>query len=211
MRLMVRDILGEDSAAFWSDAMLNRFINRAAKEVYATIIQFHEDYFVTSGNISYVASTELYALPNSGNVAKVVLVERVDATYKINLLPIPVVRKNDFQYSGIATPSGNERYFLVGSQIGFAPIPTTSITNAVKVWYLPPLADLASDSTTFAVEFTDLHHEVVAWGAVLRAAARDKQMYSLHQPHFDRLWQTMINDMTARQDQEPKKIIPIDD
>lgn len=211
MRTMVRDILGEDSAAYWSDALLNRFINRAAKEIYARLLQMHEDYFVTSAYITYVAGTELYNLPASGDVVKVTLVERIDGTYKINLLPIPLVRKNDFQAVGIVFPTGNERFFLVGNQIGFAPIPNQSISNAVRVWYIPSLADLGSDSANFPTEWSDLHHEVVVWGAIMRALARDKQMMEIHKPTFDRLYGMMVDDMASRQDEEPKRIIPTDD
>lgn len=211
MRLMVRDLLGEDSAANWSDALINRFINRAAKEVYAQILQANEEYFATSGDITYVAAQQLYDLPNSGNVAKVLLVERIDSANKINLVNIPLVRKNDFQTTDMVLPTGNERWFLAGTKIGFAPAPTSALTNAVRVWYVPPLADLGADANTFSVDWTDLHHEVVVWGAFLRCLVRDKEAYAQFSPNFERLWSLLVADMEIRQTQEPQRVIPNDD
>lgn len=46
LRTAVRDLLDESSASFWTDATLNRYINRAKDRVWVRVRSLNEDYFI---------------------------------------------------------------------------------------------------------------------------------------------------------------------
>lgn len=207
LRTMVRDLLGEPTAAYWTDAMITNFINRAALEVYAEVAQSGKGFFETSANITAVVNQELYTLPTG--LWKINLVERSDLTPKINVLPIDIVEKNRYSKDRIGFSPGRERYFLSGNSLGIAPTPDT--TAAIyKVWYIPTMTVMALDADTLPTEFRDLHHDVIVWGALLRASMRDRELYRMWEPNFQRLWLLLKSDTSARQTQAPMQIIDMD-
>ena len=201
----IRNKLGEPTAAFWSDVELTVDINSAAKEVYAEVLQSVKGFFETSTTISTVVGTETYQLPTG--CWKINLIERTDMNPPVNLMPIDIVEKNRFYRDSIGYASGYERYWISGNYIGIAPIPDSVVTY--KIWYVPTLANMTSGQTLPA-EFTDLHHEVICWGALLRATMKDRELYKMWEPNFLRLWALLKADCQNRQLQEPKQIIDSD-
>lgn len=64
LRTAVRDNVDESTASFWSNAQLNRFINRAKDRVWTEVRKLKEDYFLTtrsSTDGSLVIFGDLYA------------------------------------------------------------------------------------------------------------------------------------------------------
>lgn len=210
-RTLVRTMLSEDSAAYWSDAMLNTFIQRAFLSVYNTMANMRRGYFETTALINYVANQELYTLP--ATTVKLVLVERVDGLvpYPVNLRTIDIIQKNDYaQTPGNDLMPGREKYFVTGNSIGIAPVPQSAVTGALKVWYVPVPALPAADGDTFPTEMTDLHHDCIAWGALMRAVVRDKQALAQMMPIYNELKALLTSDTQVRVQQEPPQIIDTD-
>lgn len=209
-RTYVRSLLAEDTAKFWSDPQLNTFIQRAFLTVYNIVGNQRRGYFETVANISYVAGTELYTLPGNGLV-KLTLVERIDQAPFVNILPVDITEKNNYarQNGQILTP-GQERYFITGNQIGITPIPDAALPNALRLWHIPTPTLPTADADLFPLELTDLHHEVIAWGALMRAVVRDKQALTQIAPLYLELKTEMKNDTTVRIAQEPPRVIDTD-
>lgn len=207
---LVRDYLGEDSPGNWTDAMLYRAINRSAKEVYNQIVMLNEDFFGTSSFINLTSGTQLYALPTT---QKILLVEETRGSDKYTLRKIPMRRKNEFQTRAPAVDGQRLAcYFVLGANIGFAPIPretvTGSATAGITIYTVPALTTIDDAADTLPSDWTDQQHEVVVMGAVIRAVMRNKELIKVYQPNFDRLWKGMIDDMQNRDSSDTKTITP---
>lgn len=210
-RTELRTLLDEDSAMFWTDAQLNVFIQRSFLAVYNKIANKRRGYFETSQNVTYVAGTELYTL--AAVTVKIVLVERVDALVSrpVNLIPIDITQKNDYVLpSGVDGIPGDEKYFITGNSIGIAPIPRSAVTNALKVWYVPVPVLPSANGDSFPTELSDLHHECIVWGALMRALQRDKQALAQVAPMYADLKALLDDDTQIRIQQEPPHIIDTD-
>jgi hypothetical protein len=210
-RTLVRTMLSEDTAAYWTDAMLNVFIQRSFLNVYTKMANLRRGYFETTQTITYVANQELYTLASV--TMKVVLVERVDGLVPlpVNLRSIDITQKNDYaQMAGVDMTPGREKYFITGNSIGIAPIPRTAVTAALKLWYVPVPTLPSSDSDTFPTEMTDAHHDLIAHGALMRAVIRDKQALAQILPIYTELKKDLLEDTQVRNQQEPPQIIDTD-
>lgn len=206
MQTMLRGLLAEDSAGNWSTAFLKTLINGGAKNIWNSILEANEKYFVTSTLLNLVANTELYALPSTSRI--VVLVERVDGAQPLTLNPTTLEQKDRFQQAGALMDPQRPRWFIVANTIGFAPIPTGSTANAIKIWYVPTYTNLVADGDTFPLDWTSDHHEVVVWETVLWAVARSKEKVDLYKPVRDDLLMKLINTVQNRQRQEPTLVEP---
>ena len=209
LQTAVRDLLGEDSAGFYSAAMLKRWVNLAAKSVYNRIDQANQRYFMTTGTITLVASQELYNLPNTNAVLRVVLVERTDQSVPFNLKPKDVTVKNDFRRDNAANLESLEMvYFFAGNQIGFAPIPNAAATAAIKVWYIPPFTDLSADGDTLPAAWTENHHEIIVWEACCKMSRRPREDLIPWLTVRNQLREDLIAEVQDRQVQEPMTVEP---
>lgn len=209
MQTYVRTLLAEDVAAFWTQTQIKQFVNRSYMTVYSIIANMRREYFLSSSSISYVAGTELYALP--AGMVKLTLVERADQDPKVTLYPIDITEKNEYsRQAGLLVQPGEERYFLAGAFIGIAPVPVDTITNALKLYVVNAPTPLVADGDTLPSDLTELDHEVIAWGAYMRAAARDKQLLATIAPVYKELKDQLINNTQTRVNQEPVHIIDRD-
>lgn len=204
MQTLCRDALGEDVAQYWTDAMLIRAINGAMREVYAEIVQSNKGFFETTTIISSAVDTELYTFPTG--CWKINMVERSDLSPKVNILPIDLTEKNRYSRDRVGFSPGRERYFISGNKIGIAPVPD-STSYQYTVWYVPTPTLLSGASDTLPTEFLDLHHEVIVWGALIRLAMRDRELYKLWEPNYSRLWALLKTDTQNRQVQAPMQTI----
>lgn len=214
VRTYVRTLLDEDSAQYWSDAQLNTFINRSFLTVYTQIAQTGRGFFETTAFLNYSPGAELYPLVSIAPLGfmRLSLVERVDNPPNINLLPIDISEKNDYAEtaSGTGDTMGYEKYFLSGNSIGIAPVPQVSIANVIKLWFVPVPLQLVIDADTFPEDLTEVHQELIAQGAYMRACMRDKQLFALVQPMYQLLLEACKADTQIRIGQEPRRIIDTD-
>lgn len=211
IRTAVRDWIGEDTAGWFTDAMLNRQINFSMNELYADAVEASENFFVKESNISLVVGQELYALP--ADFYKLILVERVDSVVPVAVKPIDITQRSRYLYSSVNPSSlmtGETRHYLEAGSIGLVPLPTTAIANAILLHYVPSPTDLAADGNSPVADWPPIHHEVIAWGAVMRCTVRDKELYAKYQPTFDRLKAAFINAVQKRSTQEPRNIVDTD-
>lgn len=212
LRTHVRDIINEDSAVRYSDAMLNRVINRVAKMAYSKIVEQNELHFATLAQITQVSGTQEYTLPSSGGTMKVLLVERTDQGVRRQLGNIPLVLRASYMEGSILAQQFTDRWYLSGTKIGFAPIPTTSpSTPNIDIIHIPPLADLGTDAAELPLDWPDPHHNVIIFQSAMWALTRDKALAAIYAPLAQQSWDLMVEDMSSRQSQEPKRIIPVDD
>lgn len=164
IRTAVRDVLDESSASFWSDAQLNRYINRAKDRVWNRVKSLNEDYFAvtrrsTDGSLTILgetysaasfaiaAGTRDYTLPP--DFAEMRLIRCIttgfeDIRFIYRDLSAPAMRRmlevvenldpGDFYFDAIAEPP----------VMRIAPLSNTALD--LEITYIAALADLSSDS-----------------------------------------------------------------
>ena len=148
LRTRVREKVDEDTAAFWSETLINNQLNESYRFYWTFILKAFEGYFATTSYISFDAnSAGEYSLPS--NCLKVRLVQRCLQNENVPLRYWEIfdatVSKNIAQ-STYNLPT----YRFRGSKIVFEPAPDFSETNAILLEYLkgPTAMDGTTDADT---------------------------------------------------------------
>ncbi len=177
-------------------------LNAAEQELILEIGKYDENLITTTGYVSYVFGTELYNLPTTNGTVKTVIgVIRTDLSSKKIIHIIPFQQKERYTTSSSVLNADNlEEYcYLLGSQIGFVPIPTTTATNNVTIYYIPEQVAVTTGTGVFAIP--DSYKEVLIYTAAIKNS-KDPKVYKEH----DRLWQQMRQTLAGRQKQDPRSV-----
>ena len=161
LRGYIRLNIEETSAGYWTDAVLNRYINQAIRHINRKTVYLVS---ATPSTISLVAGTRTYAMPTNCPSA-----ERIAYMCTDEGKPIPPIGlKGMKDTDGVDLVDGDTTdypmyWYRSGIQIAFYPIP-----NAVKtvyVWFLqtPTTLSLDADTTPFPNEYDDLVEYRVSW------------------------------------------------
>lgn len=171
LRLQAQQRADRVNSNFVTTSEWNRYINQAMFELYDLLVTVYEDYFMATP-AAFVAdgTTFLYGLPDGTSTFKngITLANFVAAPlYKLlgvdlalqtsNNAYVTVQRfkfedRNRFVYPNTAsTIYGvfNLQYRMMGNQIMF--IPTPSSGQTIRLWYIPRLTELLSDTDTTSV------------------------------------------------------------
>jgi hypothetical protein len=202
----VRYILDEPTAASWTDAELLTYINQAQPLVASMIRGYNEDFFVTSTTLATVANTATIALPTDFIAAKRVEWINGDTTLKNPepLYPIPWQdRGTDWPLYLVNSNSGGRPYYysFQGTNLLLYPVPNSSTTNALRLWYEYRLADLTT-ATTSVSEVPIQYHNIITHFAALQAMRKMEQNTDAVGKFTDYLVTVMKSDL-RRQKQEP--------
>jgi hypothetical protein len=135
---------------FVTDAELNGWINSSVAELYDLLVQkFGNDYFVELFSFSTANDVDRYDLP--ADFYKLLGVDLLltpgDADQgAITLRPFTFAERNRYSAANAQTWLGitNLRYRLSGSKIWFTPTPSGA--QAIRLWYVPRVAELVNDS-----------------------------------------------------------------
>lgn len=182
IRTQVRSNIDEANSSDWADAEIDRAINQRYHRLYTAVLTVYEDYKVSTTLLTTVADQQEYDLPSD-----LFKVRRVEINYDISnsnstfqrVLPISNIdgirtRLGETNLSGAIRR--NPGYYIIGSKIGFLPIPDKNGTNAIKVWYAPVLEDLEENEDTIDIPYPERYYSVISDGAtgdMLRFGAQD--------------------------------------
>lgn len=211
LRTSVRGQLGEDSPAWFTDVFLNGTINDSMFELYNEMVEASVEFFTTTQTISLVASQEKYSLTTPAY--KITLVERVDSTQPVPIDPIDITQRSRYLYSTVNPSSlitGEMRYYMEGTQIGFVPITADAVAAAILVHYTPLPTAMAADGDSPPAQWPANHHEVIYWGALMRAGVRDKDLLDRYAQNFGRLRENFKACVNQRQTQKPRNVVDTD-
>lgn len=204
----VRDLLGEDTEAAFSDALILRQVNHSFKELYAEIVEQNENFFGTTGTLNYSANTERITLPTNSKIIRVEFTTATGIAQDTKCTFIDLAKRDEFlnTIGNTIAYEDDRRIYLFGNQVGVLPIPTAAVTAALRVYYVPPATDLTT-VTSPPLEWSTDYHEVIAWGAFRRILVRDKEALAEISPIYNRLRQVLLNATSAREVQEPQQIV----
>lgn len=164
IRDLVRKKLGETTAAFWTDAELNGWIDEAGHD-----LAFETKSIRSDGYINTVASTEEYSLstnfPTLISVSEVYLYQ--NGTTWLKLDPINRADLNKLYPGWKSAPDGTPTmYYWVKEEdmlgLYVPPNSTNAGTQYLRVYYAKDYTNLASDEDSPALP-TYLHQAVVIW------------------------------------------------
>lgn len=147
----VRRKISEREAEYWTDADIISSLDEAEKEIYSELTNIGEGHlFSTTDTIDLVTDTELYSLPT--DFKRIYSVERIlsqsgaTLTDPIKLDSVPYRLKD--RYTGRAAPF---LYYILGTQIGFRPVPSQSETASIRIRYQKRPSDLNESSDVSAI------------------------------------------------------------
>ena len=169
LRADVRTYLDDATQNAWSDAVINNFVNMAYKQVLLKAEELTGTRLTSQSNISFVAEQQEYDLPNGCEVV-------LDAKDNRRDIPVPFIGYGErYMYtSGLGlywrTYYGSTTAaYLRNGKIGFVPVPTEAVDDAVTLTYIASQAVLSQDS--HVIQIPTKYHELVVLGAVKRAKA----------------------------------------
>lgn len=190
LRTRVRDLLNEPTAAFWSDAQLNRYIASASNRYHGLLVQRDPNFALIAQDITYTASATSVkvTIGDSMLFKEAVLLE--DRTYCTPGVPIPKADSLEdlflaYRYVGDSTVAGEPaKYFVTVQQT----IATGVVTEDLYLWLAPyPSAartvrlhfrafpNLISGGDTYTTGLTQQYDDCVVLQATIYAKLQEEK------------------------------------
>ena len=217
----VRDDIDEASAAFWSDALLLRYINRAYKWSRNKIISFDEGFFEREVTVTYPASTRQTKLRDidagefDNDPHRIILVEDISggADSPVVLDRIAKVDEANYRLKGEtftnSQPVQHPGYYVTsmsGPRADDGSIPDTSMaigmrpmlsgSRTLRITYIPGVSDLAYSADPAKDHTPDIppaFNEVIVLRAVVLAKKREEAPVQDYEIELQRCLQDAIN------------------
>ena len=177
IRTLVRSYLDETTAGDWTNVELLGLINQRYHRVYTAVVSVFEDYNITKANFNTVAAQQEYSTSDSSPIpSNIFKIRRIEINYDVpntnsvaqRALPLSTLDEVRTRLADTNIGLRVNRYtnyYYLGGKIGFIPIPDKAGTNAVTIWYIKTLADLASDSDTIDLPYPERYWHLIAEGA----------------------------------------------
>lgn len=229
VRTHVRSILDDSSQTDWTNTEIDRLINVRYHRLITGVMTVFEDYYLTTDLFNTTANQEEYGSAD-GVATDIFKIRRVEVNYDISsstnaptrMLPMSVgidaVRRDlGFQNAGIGlhVMSGGQYYtYGFGSNftIGLIPIPDKTGTGAGKIWYIPNIADLSSDSDNINIPYADRYYILIAEGAagdLLRFGQQEMESADKFDIKFEAGVAKMMEELEDKIAEETKSVMDV--
>lgn len=192
IRTSVREFLNEPFAAFWSDAVLNTWINVAVPKCTNLIKNTSRYHFTTRVTFQTVVGQDYYQLPGDCKDLKFVSVITDDGS-ELPLAQAPWPNPFLFTEDPLPTSANNDAndipagYWIVGASIRVLPVPSSVLT--FRLYYEARLIQLIKDSDTPTFD-ADYHDMASVWAAKLSRVKNGEGTGDL-----DSIWASRENDL----------------
>lgn len=188
------------------DTGLKRWLNDAYYQVIGEINNAIPDFFTKTTTASTVAGQQEYSLPS--DFEKMVMVNaQYSGTWR-RLLPmsnINYIPVHESTSSNQGFSESNPQYYISGSYYGLMPIPTSSTSSAIKLWYVYTPAELSDADEP---DFPASYHHLLKYGAYALYLDQDDEAARAERirQRFDGMIQRMVENLATRQVDEPKSV-----
>lgn len=172
------------------------FVNDAYMYMVDCLLAANPDYFTKASTTIPLAGQQQYDLPADFEKAIMVNIKQNGVWQRCKPLPnitdVAVISNTDGS-NGFS--AGAPVYYIVGSQIGFEPIPTDS-AGEIKLWYAYSVGELDEDNDVPALP--PAYHHVLKYGAYANFLDQDDQhgaadnMRNRFQQRIDKMIETMF-------------------
>lgn len=191
------------------DGGLAVWVNDAYLQMVDEVKKVNPDLLSKSSTTSSVAGQQEYALPTDFEQVLMVTIS-YDGTNWVRAMPIPTINQIP-NLSSSDTSQGYDvsrpGYYITGSEIGFLPVPTASLSNSIKIWYAytPEELDDDSDEPALPKKF----HHIIKYGAYANYLDQDDEHVAAERmrQRFDARVYQMIESLSTNQLDEPKSVM----
>ena len=189
------------------DSSLGVWVNDAYMQMVDEVGKAIPDFFTKSATTSSVTSQQEYALPSDFEKILMVNIQIDNEWHRVLPMPninyIPIQARTD---SGQGFTWSNARYYVIGSNIGFMPIPDETTSNNIKVWYVYTPTEMDDDTDEPALP--DKYHHYLKYGAYATYLDQDDEHAAAERMRirFDQLIDRMVENLSQRQVDEPKSV-----
>lgn len=172
-------------------------INSAQRLVVNAVEEYDENYFGTTQTLTYVSGTEVYTPASAWR--KILMIKRTDTDNEKDITIIPLQhRRRYLADNGITNVNNLREYaYILGNSLGFVPIPTTSATANITIYYVPEATDLTTDASTLIT--SDDMFDLICYTAAMKMTD-DPSVHSTQQT----LWGQMLTTVQGRQKTKPR-------
>lgn len=184
------------------------WLNDSYLQIVDAISEANPDYFTKSATADTEDGRQEYELPDDFERAIMVNLQ-IDGTWR-RVRPLGSV--NDVETLADTTSLNNytiddPRYYIVGGNIGFVPIPTETANENIKLWYVYTPTELTADSDEPA--FPKKYHHLIKFGAYANYLDQDDEHVAAEnmRRRFDKRVEQMVDSMTQNQLDEPKSVL----
>lgn len=190
------------------DSGLTTWVNDAYLQIIDAVSEANPDYFAKAATADTEDARQEYPLPDDFERALMVNIQ-IDGTWR-RCRPLGTI--NDVAVHADTTSLqgytwADPRYYILGSNIGFLPIPDETSNENIKLWYVytPTELDANSDEPAFPKKY----HHMIKLGAYANYLDQDDEHVAAEnmRRRFDRRIEQMVDSMSSNQLDEPKSIM----
>jgi len=173
IRELARIWLDDTEGGYFTDAIMNRFINQAQREAQKKIIQAGESFYTKCVETTTVANQRDYAIPS--DFMKLLRLERIldgsgDTASTQRLWPLTRNEIDVADFNSQASDTGESfNYVLNQSTFSLYPVPNGAVT--LRLWYVYRVTDMSADGDT--PDVPEDYHEYIAILAARDGFLRD--------------------------------------
>lgn len=203
LRTYVRDLIDEDTASFWSDADLNRYINTAYYHYWKMLIEADHPTAKQSTTLNITSDTATIALPS--DYVETSLVERVFSDRTVPLKFSERKEGTNYTGAGVAETNYLPTYRFTGNNLVLEPTPQVSVTGGIKLTYFYLPTQLSADGDTPTINA--IHHEMIGVRAARLAKLKEESVgqggadvisFGLELADMEKGWEEFIERTTAQ-------------
>jgi hypothetical protein len=160
------------SSKFIPSAEVFRRLYSAQQEICRIISSEDPSWFVGSADLSLVAGTYTYAMPNNARAGtRIIFAENRESGQGVEMTPTDLRAYLSLSSSTITNLSGFYHFSFQGSRICVLPTPATSIANAIRMWFIPSYGNMvqcrpSAVGTNTLTLYTGDPNYTYNWGSV---------------------------------------------
>jgi len=197
---------------FRDSTQLLEIINASYAKLYRRIINVFEDYFSASTTIALVSGTDTYSLsavsPKVRKLRGVDLILSNAAGDFVSLKPFNWSERDQYASGAAhawARPQSGYRYCLRGTNLVIAPVP--SVTNSLKVYYVPELTKLTADGDSILEEIKEGWEEYIALDAAITLLRMEESDTRELVAEREDIWKDIEADAANRDADQPRTMV----
>lgn len=201
--LINQDVSTDNGLVTNSEVKVN--LNRGYQKVVNRIASLGQDYYVRLAKADLVADQNLYGLPN--DYRRMIRVE-LDYGGDGNRYKASRTDTNAYGHPvDVSISETSPQYSIRGKNIDINPIPSTSVTDGMWMYYVETVNDLSSDDDepNLPPEFSDLPIEYAVAKAKARQGLIEEAQLSLGE--FYRELDEMTNAIVNTNSDDPEQVV----
>jgi hypothetical protein len=158
---MLRRQLQEVTAAKWTDATLNLYLNLGLQFVQRRIMAINPEFVIYTDYTNVVSAQASYPKPIGTKFeCNLYYKSSSTATSYTKLSRIPYLDIAEFLHANVSPVNLESAYAIKGRFIVIWPTPTSNVTDGLKLEYVPTLSMGADADVPYDI-VTDLHEAIV--------------------------------------------------